>query len=223
MISTSTSKSQLEIEQLLSRIPSGTLLATLDRETQVAVFEQRYIRQPLVTPSSERAAKFLALVLDRMMYDVYTGKFMYTKSVGPRKCGQMVGCIEHRPEGDRTRIMIGHTFYYASHLVMLLIMGRLPTQKELVDHENGDTIDDTPWNLRLTTYIGNGRNSRMKNNNSTGYSGVDFSKGKFRSRLTVNRKEVHLGYFDTAIEAHKAREAYLTAHPELGFTPRHGK
>lgn len=39
-------------------------------------------------------------------------------------------------------------------------------------------------------------------------TGVDLHRGKFRSRVWVNKKRVHVGYFSTAKEAH---EAYIVA------------
>lgn len=67
------------------------------------------------------------------------------------------------------------------------------------DHINGDKLDNRRANLRMATASQNGANSKS--------DGVSLRKdtGKWRSRITINRKEISLGNFDTreeAIEAH---------------------
>lgn len=69
----------------------------------------------------------------------------------------------------------------------------------VVDHINGDGLDNRRSNLRLCTQRENSRNRRPNN----GYRGVSWKVdvGKWRSRIMVDRKEINLGVFDTAEEA----------------------
>ncbi|MCQ6275773.1 HNH endonuclease [Bacillus sp. V3B] len=79
--------------------------------------------------------------------------------------------------------------------------------KLIVDHINGDTSDNRRCNLRITSNKNNVRNSRPSKNNSTNYPGVDKRpSGKYRARITVNRKEILLGTFDTLEEAIQVRK-----------------
>jgi len=52
----------------------------------------------------------------------------------------------------------------------------------------------------------NGRNSKLKRNNTTGYKGVNHIQktGRFRAYIAPDRKQIHLGCFDTAMEAARA-------------------
>lgn len=46
--------------------------------------------------------------------------------------------------------------------------------------------------------------------------------GNWQSRIQVDGKMIHLGYFSTREDAAIARQYYISTHPELGFTTRHG-
>jgi hypothetical protein len=107
-----------------------------------------------------------------------------------------------------------------SHREMLhrLILERMLDRKmikgECVDHINGDGLDNRRENLRLATHAQNMHNSQKPINNSSGYKGVDWSKGdgKWRARIAVNGKRKGLGLYNTPEAAH---EAYQRAAKEL--------
>ena len=62
-------------------------------------------------------------------------------------------------------------------------------------------------NCRWVTHKENS-NNRKKYNNKTGYTGVYFKPkiNKYVSYFYVNRKQIHVGSFNTAKEAYQARE-----------------
>lgn len=78
---------------------------------------------------------------------------------------------------------------------------------EIIDHINGNTLDNRKANLRRCTNTENSRNCKLSKNNTSGASGVNLikSSGKYRARIMVNRKEIRLGHFKTFEEAKKAR------------------
>lgn len=73
----------------------------------------------------------------------------------------------------------------------------------VVDHINGNGLDNRHENLRVCSSSENVRNSGISSRNTSGYKGVSFHKalGRYRAGITVNRKIVFLGYFPTAQEA----------------------
>jgi len=75
-----------------------------------------------------------------------------------------------------------------------------------VDHINGNKLDNRKSNLRLATHAQNLRNQKTRRTTKTGFRGVDFrpNRGKYRARVAVDGKNMHIGTFSTAIEAHAA-------------------
>lgn len=91
-----------------------------------------------------------------------------------------------------------------------------------IDHINGKRADNRWANLRVVTNSENLRNARMRADNLSGCNGVGWHRasGKWRARITVANKQVHLGTFDTKDAAIAAR---TEAERGRGFTTRHGR
>ena len=67
-------------------------------------------------------------------------------------------------------------------------------------------------NCRWATIVMQNRNTRvLQVNNNSGYRGVSYNKKlkKYSSSITVNRKNIHLGYFNNALEAGLCRDKYI--------------
>jgi hypothetical protein len=89
---------------------------------------------------------------------------------------------------------------------------------EYLDHINGDKFDNRKSNLRICTKAENCRNSKMKSINTSGYKGVSWRKRdkKWSAIITVNYKNIGLGYYENKIEAAKAyNKAALKYHGEF--------
>jgi hypothetical protein len=78
-----------------------------------------------------------------------------------------------------------------------------------VDHINGNTLDNRRSNLRLATRPENQRNRGEIRSNTSGHRGVYWDKRlqRWRVRLKVNGKNIHVGLFDDFAEACAARVA----------------
>jgi len=105
--------------------------------------------------------------------------------------------------------------YQAHRLAWLYIYGLWPVDQ--IDHV--DNVRHHNWiiNLREANNSENNQNLKkaQKNNLSTGLIGsyYDKSKNKYLSSITINKKQLYLGRFNTAQEAH---ERYLEE--KEGFT-----
>ena len=70
-----------------------------------------------------------------------------------------------------------------------------------LDHINGNSLDDSVFNLRYITHKANvSLKSRTKNKN--GYVGVEYCNGRFRAKIKVGDTTRRSKLFDTPIEAH---------------------
>lgn len=69
-----------------------------------------------------------------------------------------------------------------------------------------------PSNCRWATQEIQSRNTRrIRENNSSGYRGVSFKKAinKFQCRINVDKKQIYLGVYITAIDAAKTYDKYV--------------
>lgn len=73
----------------------------------------------------------------------------------------------------------------------------------LVDHINGNTLDNRKSNLRLVNNSQNLMNSEPRKNCSSKYKGVSFDSntGKYKAQIQINKKRTHLGLFENELEA----------------------
>lgn len=83
---------------------------------------------------------------------------------------------------------------------------------EIVDHRNGNPLDNRRENLRLTDKAGNCQNAKRRKDNGIGLKGVSKNHTKWMARIQVRSKYVYLGNFATPELAHKA---YCEAAKEL--------
>ena len=152
-----------------------------------------------------------ARLKELLHYDPDTGVFTRRVATNNRvKVGSVAGNTSTK---GYVQVRVDRTRHYAHRLAFLYMTGELPP--DVVDHING-VKDDNHWcNLRLATQSENMQNLRGPMSNSTsGMLGVGWDKRrkKWQARIRVNNAVRHLGYFDTAQEAHAA---YLKAKAEL--------
>jgi hypothetical protein len=76
----------------------------------------------------------------------------------------------------------------------------------VVDHKDGNGLNNIKSNLRFATYAQNSFNKRTGEKGSSKYRGVHLVKdnGKYRAAINYNRIRKHLGYFDNEEDAARA-------------------
>lgn len=74
---------------------------------------------------------------------------------------------------------------------------------QVVDHINGNTLDNQKCNLRICSLKENARNKRKLKLKTSKYKGVHWSKNtnKWRATIQINGKNKHLGLFKNEKEA----------------------
>jgi len=105
--------------------------------------------------------------------------------------------------------------YRAHRVVWFLVTGEDPGDK-VVDHVNGDGLDNRFENLRLCSNAENCRNSKKRSNNRQKYKGVSKqTNGGYTARIMVDGKQMVLGTFRTQEAAGEAyNQAAIKHHGE---------
>lgn len=102
--------------------------------------------------------------------------------------------------------------YKLSDYPKLLKLHRLVMQEKyptkFIDHINHNKLDNRKQNLRITTGSQNSMNHKIFKNNTSGVSGVYFSKSenKWKAKIIVNYKKINIGSFDYYEDAVVARK-----------------
>jgi hypothetical protein len=157
-----------------------------------------------------RALPPLDELLKRFVYDSATGVITYRTDHrfgrnGRRviKAGTVAGTV-HR-DGYRS-IRIDGVSYLAHRVAFKLIYGEEPLNQ--VDHKDRNRANNVCENLRIATPRQNNENRRISDHNKTGCIGVSrwALTEKWRAQITVNRKQIHLGTFDSFDDAVVARQ-----------------
>lgn len=148
-----------------------------------------------------------ASLVAMLLYDQETGVFTW---IGRRNSfvadGDIAGSVGRRgyrylnirPKGGSAKL------YSAHRLAWFYVHRNWP---EVVDHINGNLDDNRIANLRACTQAQNTWNSKKPKTNKSGFKGVCWHKcaHKFIARIRANKgKQIYLGLFDTAEEAHSA-------------------
>ncbi len=89
-----------------------------------------------------------------------------------------------------------------------------PAEKRCVDHVDSDKTNNNHENLRWATLSENSRNMKKHKDGSSDFKGVSFEKntGKWRARILLPGRQLHLGCFTSEREAAKAYNAAAVLH-----------
>jgi len=84
-----------------------------------------------------------------------------------------------------------------------------------IDHIDGNKSNNRFRNLRDVTRSANNQNRRRPDRgNKSGFLGVKCHRKSFVARIRIDGKQIHLGVFSTAIDAHRAYiKAKRNLHP----------
>ncbi len=146
----------------------------------------------------------LELVRTAFHYDSELGGLVWRLDWGDGKAGEIAGCVKvlkQSKSGAKIRIVgLGFKKYAAHQLVWFWHHG---VWAKLIDHRDGNPLNNRIENLREASSAVNAQNRRAASrNNKLGVLGVSQAGKNFSAQITIPRKSKHLGTFKTAAEAH---------------------
>ena len=118
------------------------------------------------------------------------------------KIGDIAGSLYG---GRYYTVSVYYIRYKLHRLVWIYHNGDVPNGM-IVDHVDGNSINNRIENLRLATPSENNRNSKISSKNTSGVKGVYWYKRdkKWKAQIMVDHKFIHLGYYNTIEEAEAA-------------------
>lgn len=146
----------------------------------------------------------------RLGYEPETGVFVWRAlPSNTKRIGTVAGTTDRK--GYRS-ICIDQTLHKAHRLAWLYVHGVAPVGE--IDHINGNKSDNRIANLRDVSVRVNRENRRFHDSDSRiPLLGVSMTRhGKYRATIVVSKRQIHLGCYGSASEAHAA---YLKSKREL--------
>jgi len=127
--------------------------------------------------------------------------------------------IKHRDK-SYCKISVNGENYKAHRLAWVFITGDWPYG--IIDHINGDSLDNSQNNLRVVTDWENATNQRRRVDNKSGVTGVGWQKSmlKWYANGRFNNQLQHLGFFEDKFEAICARKSWEVKN---NFHRNHGR
>jgi hypothetical protein len=84
-----------------------------------------------------------------------------------------------------------------------------PNKGMVIDHLDGNPLNNKKNNLRICTHAENMRNSKIRINNKSGYKGVSYQENSnnYRASIRFNNIKINIGDFIDPIDAARAYNA----------------
>ncbi len=132
----------------------------------------------------------------RTKFDYRDGSFF----IGGVLCGTLTS-------GGYRSVHINGVYIKEHRAIFIYHKGRIP-KNYVIDHINGNPLDNRIENLRAVTRSQNRQNSKVSVGNTSGTTGVHFNKQaqKWKSTIATNGKAKYLGFFSEKEDAIKARK-----------------
>jgi hypothetical protein len=134
------------------------------------------------------------------------GNLVRKITVANAKAGAIAGSPQNK---GYVQVYVDGKNFLLHRLVFLFHHGYMP---KMIDHINGNRLDNQIENLREATASQNQQNRKVQYTNLSGFKGAVYhpQKMKWQGRIHVNKRKVSLGYFNSAEEAHEAYKKAAT-------------
>ena len=157
----------------------------------------------------------IEVLRENLDYNPQTGELRWKTTTKGRRAGQLAGRTTHQ---GYIELCFNYRYYKAHRICWALYYGEDP-YPYLIDHKRGVDEGNKIDNLRKATNSENCHNTKLHCRNKSGHRGVFYHKRdkKWVAKITINRQQIYLGWFDDREEAIAAR---LTAEREYNIFVR---
>lgn len=155
---------------------------------------------------------------DALDYNESTGIFTWKISpMSKVKSGSVAGTI--RKIDGYIHIQYKGKIYKGHRLAWFFVYGVMPLNQ--IDHIDHNGSNNAISNLREVDNSLNQRNGGFRSDNTSGFVGIYWHKKRnsWCAKLTVNGKNIHIGWYRNKEDAIKARK---DANRQFGFHENHG-
>lgn len=153
-------------------------------------------------------------ILQRLRVDLGAGRVYWRDATKfhRRLEGREAGLPRSNRRGKKYWVVkINGLPYKRATLILAVATGEWP--RDQVDHKNGDSLDDGAANLRAATALQNAWNHKGRKRRISLPMGIRRAYGgRFQARISVNKKQITLGTFDTIVEAVSQYQAARLKH-----------
>lgn len=166
-------------------------------------------------------------LFEMFVYDRQNGKLYWKEHYHKRFIGKEAGSVETLGKTShykRIRVNIKSSRFMAHHIVWCMEHGVwLDDGRFVMDHIDGNALNNRIDNLRIVTYADNSRNMARLPTNKTGVAGVVYVKDRSKYRVRIrdwSGRKVSLGCYETLEEAAEVRKK---AEKEYGYHENFGR
>lgn len=148
------------------------------------------------------------------LFDYRDGELFWKVNSGNRKnlAGSKAGTINN---SGYASVCVNQKEHLVHRLIYAMFHGSFDG---IIDHIDGNKLNNRVENLRIASYSQNSFNSKLYKSNKTGVKGVSYVAkfGKFVARCQTAGKSKYLGAFDSLEQADFVLRAYrLESHKEF--------
>ncbi len=165
------------------------------------------MRPSMAKPTFDLVARIFVL-------DAENGRLFWKEPphTHPRLKGVEAGCPRRNHHGKiYWTIKIHGKAHRRSQIIFLMVNGYWPSPT--VDHEDGNSLNDRPYNLRQATVTQNAWNHRTRAKKSSLPMGIrELPSGNFEARIGFQKTQIRIGVFPTkqqAVDRYKSKRKEL--------------